>query len=48
MKRLVKPSLKTVSHVKVKLYDGETSGNGCTNSTTCVGGGSNCTNSKTC
>lgn len=47
MKRLVKPSSKVASHLKVKLYDGESCGGTCENRTCGGGSGNNCTN-KTC
>lgn len=47
MKKLVK-KIKKSRNVKVRLYENETAGNTCTNSSTCGGAGSNCTNKQTC
>lgn len=47
MKKLVK-KIKKSRNEKVRLYENETAGNTCTNSSTCGGAGSNCTNKQTC
>lgn len=46
MKRLTK-NHKNYLFAKVQLYNSE-AGMGCTNRSTCVGGGNNCTNKTTC
>lgn len=50
MKKLIKPKKCQIRFglYIVKLYDGEQAGNGCNNTSACVGGGNNCKNKQVC